>query len=273
MTIHDQIKDEKLQYDVNREAAKISALSSGKFNKYECLTGEEVLPSNKQQIIEQAKFKYSPLGKAFEKQVKTIEDQGKKQIEVLENLKLKKITRDETKPIEYNKYFIDELAKIQKSIKPIDFDNLMYYLMYYYKGSNELINFNEYKGMINIFKSIHSGDKTLKDIEQEQNKFKKEINIIKQGNPKKRSEKQQETIDNIENLYKSRQEVVNMFNNYAKNVSKSIHEAKHEGKGLKILTSNQMFKRLPIALAQIKAGNNSESLLNEIRQIVYYLYQ
>ena len=46
-----------------------------------------------------------------------------------------------------------------------------------------------------------------------------------------------------------------------------------EGTGLKILTSNQMLKRLPIALAQIKAGNNSESLLNEIRQIVYYLYQ
>ena len=124
--------------------------------------------------------------------------------------------------------------------------------------------------MINIFKSIHSGDKSLEDIEQEQNKFKKEINIIKRGNPKKRSEEQQQTIDNIENLYKSRQEVVNMFNNYVKNVSKSIHEAKHEGKGLKILTSNQMFERLPIALTQIKAGNN---LLNEIRQIVYYLYR
>ena len=58
--------------------------------------------------------------------------------------------------------------------------------------------------MMNIFKSIHSGDKILEYIEQEQNKFKKELNIIKQGNPRKRSEKQQETIDNIENLYKSR---------------------------------------------------------------------
>ena len=74
MTIDDQIKDEKLHYDINREAAKISALSSAKFNKYEYLPGEEVLPSNKQQIIEQAKFEYSPLGKAFKKQVKTIED-------------------------------------------------------------------------------------------------------------------------------------------------------------------------------------------------------
>ena len=75
MTIDDQIRDEKLQYDINREAAKISALSSGKVGKYEYLTGEKTLPSNQKQIIEQAKFTYSPLGKAFEKQIKTIEDQ------------------------------------------------------------------------------------------------------------------------------------------------------------------------------------------------------
>ena len=76
MTINDQIRDEKLQYDINREAAKISTLSSGKIDKYEYLTGEEILPSNQQQIIEQAKFSYSPLGKAFEKQIKTIKDHG-----------------------------------------------------------------------------------------------------------------------------------------------------------------------------------------------------
>ena len=80
MTTEDQIKDEKLQYDINREAAKISALSSGKIDKYEYLTGEEILPSNERQIIEQAKFTYSPLGKAFEKQTKTIEDQGKNKL-------------------------------------------------------------------------------------------------------------------------------------------------------------------------------------------------
>ena len=87
MTINDQIRDEKLQYDLNREAAKISALLSGKIHKYEYLTGEDILPCNQQQIIEQAKFTYSPLGKAFEKQIKTIEDQGEKQIDALKNLK------------------------------------------------------------------------------------------------------------------------------------------------------------------------------------------
>ena len=69
MTIDDQIKGKKIQYDINREAAKISALSSGKINKYD-LTGEEILPSNQKQITEQAKFTYSLLGKAFEIQTK-----------------------------------------------------------------------------------------------------------------------------------------------------------------------------------------------------------
>ena len=87
MTINDQIKDEKLQYNINREAAKMSALSSGKLHKYEYLTGEDILPSTQQQIIEQTKFIYSPLGKAFDKQIKTIEDQGKKQVDALHTLK------------------------------------------------------------------------------------------------------------------------------------------------------------------------------------------
>ena len=89
MTINDQIRDEKLQYDINREAVKISALSSGKIHKYDYLTGEDILPSNQQQIIEQVKFTYSPLGNSFEKQIKTIEDQGQKQVKALENLKPK----------------------------------------------------------------------------------------------------------------------------------------------------------------------------------------
>ena len=80
MTINEQIRNEKLQCDLNREAAKISALSSGKVHKYEYLTGEDILLSNQQQIIEQAKFTYSPLGKAFEKQIKAIEDQGENKL-------------------------------------------------------------------------------------------------------------------------------------------------------------------------------------------------
>ena len=85
MAINDQIRDEKIKYNINSEAAKISAFTSRNIHRYEYLTGEDLLPSNQQQIIEQAKFTYSPLGKAFEK--KTIEDQGKKQVDVLNTLK------------------------------------------------------------------------------------------------------------------------------------------------------------------------------------------
>ena len=85
MTIDDNIRDEKLQHDINREEAKISVLSSGKIDKYEFLTGEEILPSDHGRKIEQAKFTYSPLGKAFEKQAKTIEEQGETQMDVVVN--------------------------------------------------------------------------------------------------------------------------------------------------------------------------------------------
>ena len=84
MTIDDKIKDEKLQYDIKRQAAKMSAILSGKIGKYDYLTSEEIIPSDQSRITEQAKFTYCLLGKAFERQVKTIEDQREKQIKVLE---------------------------------------------------------------------------------------------------------------------------------------------------------------------------------------------
>ena len=83
-------------------------------------------------------------------------------------------------------------------------------------------------------------------------------------------------INNIEKFYKSREEVINFFRDYAEILSDANYDAKQnetDGKGLKILTPKKMLQRLPVALAQVKAGNNSESLLNEIRQIVYSLYQ
>ena len=121
MTVEDQIKDEKLQYDINREAAKISALSSGKLDKYEYLTGEEILPSNQQQIIQQAKFNHSPLRKALEKQVKTIKDQGEKQVIALESLKDsdKKLTsiKDFIPTENLNPEIINEIKRIEEMEK------------------------------------------------------------------------------------------------------------------------------------------------------------
>ena len=98
MTYDDNIRNGKLQYNINREAVKISSLSSAKIDKYKYLTGEEILPSDQSRIIEQAKFTYSPLGKAFEKQI-IIEDQGIKQVEVLKALKPKE-NKENIKSIE-----------------------------------------------------------------------------------------------------------------------------------------------------------------------------
>ena len=82
MAIDDKIRDKKLQYDITREAAKMSALSSGEIDKYEYLTGKEILPSIQRRLMEQAKFTFSPLGKIFEKQIKTTEDQGKNELKL-----------------------------------------------------------------------------------------------------------------------------------------------------------------------------------------------
>ena len=99
MTIDDKSKDEKLQYGINREAAKILALSPGKIDKYEYLKGEEILPPDQGRIMKQAKFTYFPLNKSFEKQIKTIKDQGIKQVEALRALK-PKINKEDIKSIE-----------------------------------------------------------------------------------------------------------------------------------------------------------------------------
>ena len=147
MTINDQNNDEKLQYDIDREAARISTLSSRQIHKYEYLTGEDILPSNQQQIIEQAKFTYSPLGKTFEKQIKTIEDHGKKQIEALENLKPKAIENGSnnkstiTKEI-YDKILEERLDEILEMSRKIDYSNLTYI----FKGLTYSIRFAKYGG-------------------------------------------------------------------------------------------------------------------------------
>ena len=142
MTIEDQIKDEKLQYDINREAAKISALSSGKFDKYEYLTGEEILPSNQQQLIQQAKFNYSPLGKALEKQRKTIKDQGEKQVVALESLKPpdKKLPpiKDFIPMENLNPEIINEIKRIEEIEKKLDRNKM------FYKGTNKTYDFRNF---------------------------------------------------------------------------------------------------------------------------------
>ena len=278
MTIEDQIKDEKLQYDINREAAKISALSSGKIDKYEYLTGEEILPSNQQQIIQQAKFAYSPLGKALEKQIKTIEDQGKKLVKAIQdNKQLVNINKDDDykdklllsrereifKDI-YNK----RLDTIEKLNNKIDYNNLNYVVV----GIGDKYSFDDLDDPLTLLNNIKKGEISMEKAIKQQYNFHKYLNLIRIGN---KNDNQKRTLANINVFYNARDNAIQFIQDYGRMILEARERALEEqfGKGLKILTPNQMFKKLSIALAQIKAGNNSESLLNEIRQIVYSLYR
>ena len=102
MTTDDKIRDEKLQYDINRKAATISAISSAKIDKYEYLTDKEILPPDQSRVIGKASFTHSSLGKAFEQQIKTVDNQGEKMVEALKFLKLtkQKLTIDDEIPEE-----------------------------------------------------------------------------------------------------------------------------------------------------------------------------
>ena len=277
MTIEDQIKDEKLQYDINREAAKISALSSGKIDKCEYLTGEEVLPSNQQQIIQQAKFAYSPLGKALEKQIKTIEDQGKKQVKAIQdNKQLVNINKDDdykdklllSKEREiFKDIYNKRLDKIEELSNKIDYDNLKYVVV----STGDKYNFDNLDDPLTLLSNIKKGEISTKKAIEQQHMFFKYLNTTRIEN---KNDNQKRTLAYINMFYNARDNAIKFIQYYGGVILEAKKQAREqEGTGLKILTPNQMLKRLPIAFAQVKAGNNQESLLNEIRQIVYSLYR
>ena len=132
MAVVSKIGDEKLQYDIDREAAKISALSSGKIDKCKYLTGQKVLCSNQRQVIEQAKFTNSPLGKAFKKQTRIIVEQGREQNEAIEvhgKQLLKSSSEKESLLLFeiFSEFSNERIKKIQYLSKQIGFNNLAYY--------------------------------------------------------------------------------------------------------------------------------------------------
>ena len=175
MTIEDHIRDEKIQYDINREAAKISALSSGKIDTYKYLTGEEILPSNQQQMIEQAKFTYSSLGKAFEKQTKTIKDQGEKQIEAIQDnkgqlantqeLTIKNIIPEGVLNDEAEK----EMDKIMEIEKTVNRENLIY------RANEYTYSFKNFQTKKTFVRDIYNGKIALKEADDYQSNLLVEI--------------------------------------------------------------------------------------------------
>ena len=121
-----------------------------------------------------------------------------------------------------------------------------------------------------LFKDLRDGKINPKKVKDQIN-FKSDLSEIRKGNPKSKSQDQISVIE-VEDFFDLRENIIDFFRDYSLLLSDAKYKAKY-GRGLKILTSKQMLQRLQIALAQMKAGNTSEKLLNEIRQVIYSLYR
>ena len=339
--LDDKIKEERVTHDLGQESAKISALKSGNIDKYEYLTGQEVIPTGKEADLAHAKFEYSPLGKAFEKQVKTIKEQGEKQVKAIENTLVPMQQKPSTDyshlpPNQLKKAMEDRYREIQNLEGQIEGN-----LKYDKKHTLEDVS----RGPV-LIRNIYLGNKSLEEAEAEQSKLIGKLANLKKGTPKNPEKIQQKEMymRNAGHVLDSREKVLKAFRSglfptkeggkketmaemekimeplieepnddpektivadpdmpplesdeeetLAKQGKgfdlssilgpmgipdphkiKKLLEDKIAGKGMKVMTPRQMLQRLPIAMAQVKAGNNSETLLNEIRQMLYSLYR
>ena len=150
----------------------------------------------------------------------------------------------------------------------IDYNNLNYVVV----GTGNKYSFDDLDDPLTLLTNIKKGKILMGKAMEQQYDFHKYLNLIRIGN---KTDNQKTTLANINVFYNARDNAIQFIHDYGRMILEAKNQTLEEqfGKGLKILTPYQMLKRLPIALAQVKAGNNSESLLNEIRQIVYPLYQ
>ena len=149
----------------------------------------------------------------------------------------------------------------------IDYNNLKYVSV----NNRSSYTFSELEDPLTFLNGIKKGETSLEEARTEQKNYLEYLNVIRKGN---KNAEQRKTFANINVLYNARNDAIKFIEDYGSMILEAKKLAREqEGTGLEILTPNQMLKRLPITLAQIKAGNNSESLLNEIRQIVSSLYR
>ena len=189
-----------------------SALWSGKIRKYEYLTDEDILPYNQQQIIEQAKFTYTPFRKAFEKQIKTIEDQGEKLIDAFQDLKPKeqtKQTEDKSNNQPKSKTIFNDLINKRKKIMSKLYDSVDYNnLKFEHVGPIKDVSFYEYKDSKELFNVIKNSQIKFSEVKNTENEFLNKLNNIK---IRKKTVEQKETINNLEKFYNSREEIINFL--------------------------------------------------------------
>ena len=149
----------------------------------------------------------------------------------------------------------------------IDYNNLKYVSV----NNRSSYTFSGLEDPLTLLNEIKKGGTSLEEATTEQQNYLEYLNVIRRGN---KNAEQRKTLSNINMFYNARNDAIKFIEDYGSMILEAKKLAREqEGTGPKILTPNQMLKRLPIALAQVKAGNNSESLLNETRQIVYSLYR
>ena len=230
MTINDQIRDENLQYNINRNAAEISPLSSSKIDKYEYLTGKEILPSNQQQIVEKAKFTYSPLGKAFEKLIKTTEDQRKRQVEGLKDLKdhnkqlannyedklLISKEREIFKDI-YNK----SLDKIKELSEKIDDNNLVFTTI----STGRKTDFSKNDDLLTFLNKIKKDKITIEETKESQKDFINYLKMIRKGN---KNQEQEKTLKYLNILFNGRNDAISFIEGYGSMILEAKRKAAEE---------------------------------------------
>ena len=218
------------------------------------------------------------MGKAFEKQTKTMKDQGENQIKSIQDNKEQLVNINEDDDYKnkllllsrereiFKNIYNKRLCKKEELSKKIDYSNLKYTVI----SSGEKFGFDESEDPVLFLNDIKNGKIPLDDAKNLQQDYGKYLKEMRKGN--KRAE-QKRNLANINLLFNARYNAIKFIEDYGSIILEAKRLAKQQETGLTILTPQQILQRLPIALAQIKAGNNSESLLNEIRQIVYSLYQ
>ena len=147
---------------------------------------------------------------------------------------------------------IKEITELNNKVSP---DNLIYR----YTGPTANAKFNEFDNALSLIDKIREGETSIADVKNDQRRFKPMLGELKKGNKEHRSKEQRDAIFNIEMVYKARENANKFYDDYSSMISVAKYAAI---KGAAPLTLEIMLQRLPITLAQVKAGNNSENLLN-----------
>ena len=173
------------------------------------------MPSDKQQIIEQAKFTYCPLGKAFEKQKKSIEDQGEKQIKAIQDNEQPLISDDDYK----NKLLLSKqreifkdiynkrLDKIEELNNKIDYDDLKYVVV----RSGKKFDFGVSEDPIALLNDIKKGKISLEEAKNKQQNYLNYLNVIRRGN---QNADQKKTLANINIHFNARNNAIKFIEDY-----------------------------------------------------------